>query len=462
MELFERWAWYGFYMLFALYITGSTDKGGLGFTQTQKGLIMGIGTAMLYFLPIITGAIADRVGYRKTLFVSYSLYTVAFILTPHFHTFASVFMIYLFLALGAALFKPIISATIAKTTNQENSSIGFGIFYLMVNIGAFIGPFMTSYLRKYSWSTVFYASAFIITLNFILLIFFYKEPARQIKVKELSLINEIKGVFHNIYEALSDWRFFLFLMIIAGFWTMYNQLFMTLPVFIDQWVDTSVIFRFLEHYLPALAHRLGTTEGTIPAELLVNVDAGCIILFQIVVSAVAMRYKPLRVMIIGILIASTAMGLSFSTSNGALIVLFLMLFSIGEMSSSPKITEYIGRIAPPNKTALYMGCSYIPVAIGFLFAGVISGNVYQITSDKISLAQKEVAVQGIQIQPISENFSQNDYLYAAAQKMGLDSQQFTQMLWDKYHPSSIWMIISGIGIAAVISLFMYDRFVLKK
>ncbi len=462
MELFERWAFYGFYMLFALYLTGSTDQGGLGFTQTQKGLMMGIGTAILYFLPLITGAIADRIGYRKTLFIAYSLYTVAFLTMPMFHTYAAVFVLYLFLAVGSALFKPIISATVAKTTNSETSSIGFGIFYMMVNIGAFIGPFVTSFFRKYSWDYVFYASAAVIAFNFILLIFLFKEPANDKGVqKKMSLLDELKTLFKNIYEALSDWRFFLFLLIIAGFWTMYYQLFLSLPVFIDQWGNTHPVYNFLNSMWPWLAGKIGSADGTIPAELMVNADAGFIILFQIIVSAIAMRYKPLKVMTTGILIASVAMGLCFSTQNGLLMLLFLMLFSFGEMSSSPKITEYIGRIAPPNKTALYMGCSFIPVAIGSFFAGFVSGNLYQSMSDKISLAQREVVSRNFQIPSISEHFSQNDYLYAAAQKLGMTNGQFTQFLWDKYHPSSIWMVISGIGIGAAILLFLYDRFVIK-
>ena len=387
MELFERWAWYGFYMLFALYLTGSTDQGGLGFSQTQKGLMMGIGTAILYFLPIITGAIADRIGYRKTLFIAYSIYTVAFLMMPLFHTYATVFIFYLFLAIGAALFKPIISATIAKTTNHETSSIGFGIFYMMVNIGAFVGPFVTSFFRKFAWEYIFYVSAAVIAFNFILLILLFKEPNRaKEELHDRSLMDELKKIFRNIFEALSDWRFFLFLLIISGFWTMYNQLFLSLPVFIDQWGNTSIVYNFLHSTWPWLAGKLGTPEGTIPAELMVNVDAGFIILFQIIVSSVAMRFKPLKVMTIGILIASVGMGLCFSTQNGLLLLAFLLLFSFGEMSSSPKITEYIGRIAPPNKTALYMGCSFIPVAIGYLFAGFVSGNVYQAMSDKISLA----------------------------------------------------------------------------
>ena len=122
IELFERWAWYGFFMLFANYLTGSSDAGGLEFTQSQKGMIMGIGTGILYFLPVITGAIADRYGFKRVLIVAFSIYTSAFILLPMFDSFTGVFIMYLYLALGAALFKPVISATIARTTDESNSS----------------------------------------------------------------------------------------------------------------------------------------------------------------------------------------------------------------------------------------------------------------------------------------------------------------------------------------------------
>jgi proton-dependent oligopeptide transporter, POT family len=462
MELFERWAWYGFYILFALYLTSSTDEGGLGFSQTQKGLMMGIGTAILYFLPLLTGAIADRIGYRKTLYIAYSVYTIAFLMMPLFSSYTTVFMIYLFLAIGAALFKPIISATVAKTTDTESSSIGFGIFYMMVNIGAFIGPFVTSYFKKFSWDFSFYSSATVIAFNFILLTFFFKEPVKKQISGSVTFFQQIKKVFRNIWEAIRDWKFFLFLLIISGFWTMYNQLFMTLPIFIDQWGNTAIVYDSIAGVWPSLAEKLGTAEGTIPAELMVNVDAGFIILFQIVISSLVMRFQPLRVMISGILIASIGMGLSLATQNGLFIVSAIFIFAVGEMSSSPKITEYIGGIAPHDKTALYMGCSFIPVAIGYLFAGIISGNVYQGMSDKITLAQKEAVARGFDIPAISQNFTQNDYLKTTAAKMGMDMNQLTHFLWDKYEPSSIWIVITGIGIAAAVSLLLYDLLLIKK
>ncbi len=464
MELFERWAWYGFYIIFALYLTGSTDEGALGFSQTQKGLIMGIGTAFLYLLPIITGALSDRIGYRKTLFIAYTIYTIVFLLIPTFKSFNSVFIIYLLLAIGAALFKPIIAATVTKTTDAQTSSIGFGIFYMMVNIGGFIGPFVTGFVRKYSWDYVFYSSAVVIALNFILLAFFYKEPVQRNNGEKVkyTFMEQISHIFGNIGKALSDWRFALFLVIISGFWTMYMQFYMTLPVFIDQWVNTALLYDFLNSSWPWLAHQLGTSAGTIPAEYILNVDAGYIILLQIVVSAIVMRYNPLSAMITGILIASIGLALSIATQNSLFIIVALLIFSIGEMMTSPKITEYIGRIAPHDKTALYIGCSYIPVALGNLFAGIVSGNVYQNISDKISLTQKEALSRNIDLPAISGQFTKNDLFRSAAEKMSMNTDQLTQYLWDKYHPSSFWYVVAGIGIAASAILLIYDQLIIKK
>jgi len=139
MELFERWAWYGFYMLLANYLTKSTDVGALGLSQEEKGMIMGIGTAILYFLPIITGAIADRYGYKKILFTAFIIYAVGFLAMPYCRTFGSFFSIFIFVAIGGALFKPVLTATISKTTDDTTSSIGFGIYeYRIVFLNDYI------------------------------------------------------------------------------------------------------------------------------------------------------------------------------------------------------------------------------------------------------------------------------------------------------------------------------------
>nr|WP_319399950.1 MFS transporter [uncultured Carboxylicivirga sp.] len=451
IELFERFAWYGFFMLFANYLTSSTDAGGLELSQAQKGIIMGVGTGILYFLPIITGSIADKFGYRKVLFIAFIVYTSAFIAMPHFKTFTGVFFIYLYLALGAALFKPIISATVAKTTNDSNASIGFGIFYLMVNFGAFFGPLVTLLVKNSSYTLVFYISAGIVALNFFLLLF-YKEPEKEDNDEPLA--KSLARIFKNILTVLLDFKFVLFLLIVAGFWTMYNQLFFTLPVFIKQWVDTSSVFDFFAHYAPFFSHHYGLENGQMEAEFITNFDAMFIIIFQVIVSAIVMKWRPLKTMMTGFLVCSIGMALTLTTQNVLFTLVAIYIFAIGEMAGSPKITEYIGRIAPPDKKALYMGYSFIPVFIGNVFAGIISGNVYQITSDKTQFIHQEIAERGLSL---PDGLTQDEYFSAAANKLNMTTSDLTNFLWDKYDPASIWKILLAIGLFAVVALYFYDK-----
>jgi len=422
-------------------------------SQIEKGLMMSIGTSILYFLPFITGAIADKYGYRKVLFLSFIVYTSAFILLPHFTSFTGVFIMFIYLAIGGALFKPVISATIAKTTTEETSSIGFGIFYMMVNVGAFFGPLLTLILRNNyeSYYLVFYVSAAMIALNFIMLLF-YKEPEREVNKETFS--KALATVFRNMYTALKDRKFLIFLLLVAGFWSMYFQLFYSLPVFISQWVDTSAVYDFFSRNLPFFANNYGG-NGQMDAEFIVNFDAMFIIICQVMVSTLVMKWKPLNAMMMGILICSIGMALTFLTQNVMFTIAAIFVFAIGEMASSPKITEYIGRIAPIDKKALYMGCSFIPVCAGSLFAGFVSGNVYGALADKDLFVQREVAERGIHL---ASGLSKSEYFSQAAAQMNMTAMELTKHLWDKYNPSSVWMVALGIGLVAAFGLFLYDRF----
>lgn len=459
MELFERWAWYGMFMLLALYLTGSIDTGALGFTQEQKGLMMGSVVGLLYVLPVITGAIADRVGYRPTLVAAYLMLASGYYLMGQVKSFEATYLVFLWVALGAALFKPIIAATVSKTTDDETSSIGFGIFYMMVNLGAFIGPLVASRMRLLSWEYVFTASAVIILVNMVLVLSLYREPHRE--KQEGSFSEALARVLRNIWEALSDLKFLVFLILIVGFWTMYNQLFYTLPVFIDQWVDTAPVYEMLAAISPGLAQSVGTPEGTIPAEIMTNIDAMYIVIFQVLVSYVVMRFKPLNAMISGIFVSAIGIGLSFMFQNGLFLFATILVFGLGEMASSPKITEYVGKIAPRGKTALYMGASFLPLAGGNFLAGILSGGPYTRISDKIHLLQVEVAKRGLEVQQISDTFSQNDYLAAAASEMEMSQMELTNYLWQTYHPQNIWIIFAGIGIGTAILLWLYDKMIMK-
>ncbi|PLX08802.1 MAG: MFS transporter [Marinilabiliales bacterium] len=460
MELFERWAWYGMFMLFALYLTGSTDTGALGFTQAQKGMMMGSVVGFLYFLPVITGAIADRIGYKKVLIIAYTLIASSYFLLGRVSTYESVFAVFIMLALGAALFKPIISACVAKTTDDETSSMGFGIFYMIVNIGAFVGPIVASLARQSGWVNVFNISAGVIVFNMIIVLLFFKEPEREESTKTFG--EEIKTIFRNIIEALKDLKFVLFLLIIVGFWTMYNQLFYTLPVFIDQWMDTSVVYDNIYRIWPWLAEQIGTEEKTIAAEMLTNIDAMYIIIFQLIISYVVMKMKPIHSMISGFIVSTIGLSLTFITNNPMFLFISILIFGLGEMAGSPKITEYIGKIAPPGKTALYMGCSFLPMAGGNFFAGILSGSVYQKHSDKITLLKMEVEKRGLDIPEISDSFSQTDYINRAGELMNLHGHDLTVYLWNTYQPYNIWMIFAAIGGVTVVAMILFNWLVVSK
>jgi len=461
MELFERWAWYGLFMVLALYLTKSKDVGALGFTQEQKGNIMGIVSMILYFLPVVTGSIADKLGYKKVLLISFGILASGYLAMGFLTSYSAVFMIFLFVAVGGALFKPVISATIAKTTTEKTSSIGFGIFYMMVNLGAFIGPIFASKFRELDWIYVFYMSSAVIVVNILLVVFFYKEPDRQ--KSDLSLGESLKQAIINIFTALKDFRFLVFLILIVGFWSMYLQLFFSLPVFIDQWMDTSNLYDLLYGISPSLAEAIGTSQGTVSPEMISNADALYIVLLQVLISSIVMRFKPLYAMIGGIFVSAIGIGLMFSTNNALFLIPSILVFAVGEMSTSPKITEYIGKIiAPKDKVGLYMGASFLPMSGGNYLAGVLSGTVYGSMSDKMTLLRKELEIRNISLPGISENYTKTDFYQDAMSKLNMTDSQLTNYLWENHHPDHFWIVLTSIGVGTGLLLIVYNFLMARK
>ncbi|MDZ7635516.1 MAG: MFS transporter [Bacteroidales bacterium] len=449
MELFERWGWYAFYNgFFAIYLTSSPEAGGTGFSNVEKGTIMGTGSMILYFLPVITGAIADRVGYKKVLILSFITYILSFFMLSRFETFGSIFASFILLASCRSTLKPIISGTVARVTNRETASLGFGIFYMVVNIGGFIGPFVASLMYKDNWDMVFYMSMAAMALNLLLVLTLYTEPA--VTETGNTFLQNIAIAFKNIGVTLTDWKYVLFLLIIGVFWTAYNQLYYSFPVFLETWVN-----------LDKMSMTLGLDPGTITTVTISSMASFFIILFQLVVSSVTARVRPLNSIMSGIFILAFGLGMMFANLNPWIIVLGVLIFGIGEMASSPKVQEYLGGIAPADRKALYMGTAFLPIALGHIGAGWISGKPYEIMADKIFLLKKAVAAKGFDIPDISATFTQTDYINRAQELFGMDGAQLTRFLWDTYNPSKVWMLFAAIAITASVMLFLYDRLILR-
>ena len=161
----------------------------------------------------------------------------------------------------------------------------------------------------------------------------------------------------------------------------------------------------------------------------------------------------------GIFVLSIGLFLMFGVQSGWIVLFGLLIFGLGEMGSSPKYTEYVGSIAPPNKKALYMGSSFLAIALGHQIAGYLSGAPYEKIADKLFLLKEEVLKRGLSVPEISDNFTKTDYFNEAARQMNFNQQQLTDFLWNGYHPQSIWIIFSSIALSAVVLLFLYDKFI---
>ena len=459
MELFERWAYYGMFVVLSVYLTDPISKGGLGFTNNQRGLMQAIVTGIIYLFPILGGALADKFGFRKILLAAFLTLSSGYFCMGHFNSYGLVFASFMIVAIGAALFKPIIVATVSKTTNEKTDTIGFAIFYMIVNIGGFLGPFVASKLRDLNWSYVFIMCAIVILINLILL-YYYKEPGRTENKKTESIGQTVCQIFKNMGTALSDFKFLTFLIIMVGFWIVYMQLFFTLPVFITQWVDTSDLY----NSSPIFASSIGTTVdgiGIIRPEMIVNIGAFTIIFFQLLVASLVMKVKPIVSMIFGTIVIAIAMSQWAYQSYGIFVVIGVVIFAFGEMVSSPRIQEYIGRIAPKDKVALYMGVSYLPVAGGNVFGGLLSGTLYDSMSDKYIFLKTELAERGFASLENMQHMDGALLFKEAMNHLGMNQNQLNQLLYTKYHPGNIWLVFAAIGVGTSLLLFLYNRFMLK-
>jgi len=460
MELFERWAWYGLFAVLALYLTGSTDEGALGFSHTEKGQIMGIVTAILYLLPIFTGVISDKIGYKLSLIIAFVMLMSGYYFMGEVSSYQNVFLVFLFVAVGAAIFKPVASAIITKSTDKSNSTLGFGIFYMMVNIGGFVGPAFSSTLRtQYGWKIVFIQAAVVIFINLLIVLFFFKEPER---VKKEETIGEaLSSSLRNIWEALKDPKLTILLVIMVGFWTMFNQLFYTLPTFIEDWIDTVALHDSIAQISPWLASFMSGGGKSVNPEMLINIDAGSIVLLQLVVSYFVLKIRHVSAMIKGFTIAALGIGITFYTSNGLYTILGIVIFAVGEMMTNPTFSSFIALISPKGKEALYMGTYFVPVFVGNFLTTFLSGNLYQAWSDKLSLLQIEMSKRAIDMPEISQEFTKNNYFAVASEKLGMTQNEITQMIWNSYQPNKIWYVIVGIGVVTIVALYVYDKLVVR-
>ena len=244
MEFFERGSYYGMMSVLSIFLILGRTEGGLGFSIGQAGAILGTIPPMLYFLPIISGAIADKFGYRNVLFFAFSCMFAGYFLAGISDTYFTIFLSLMVLAVGAGFFKPIISGTIAKTTTPHNSTLGFGIYYWSINLGAFLFPLLlVPFLKSYSYSYIFFMGAAGTLFLFLINLVAFKEPIREKTNKQISV------VFTDMIKVIKDWRFLLMILLYSGFWILYFQMFGTVLWYLKDYVDMTPISKSVNSIL---------------------------------------------------------------------------------------------------------------------------------------------------------------------------------------------------------------------
>jgi len=360
IEVLERFSYYGIFISFGIYMEH------LGYSKGQLGIVQTIFLLFSYLIPVISGTFADRFGFKKVLIVSYLAYLPSILLLILTKSFSGIALTMLSIGLAAGIFKPLISGTVRAVTDGTNKTLGFGIFYAMVNIGATFGPIIMGRLRARSWNHAFIAAAIGIGLMLVITLLFYKEPPRQIEGASL------KRKLKDIYTTLADLRFLAFLVLLGVFfWMPFWSFFNLLAMYVDANLDTAKLYTQIQSVLgTTVADFLSQVdEGTGTRRILgetISHDGYVIVVFQLLVSSIVQRCRAIPAFLSGLAIAAVGfVVLGYSAiSTPALVFLGIFLFAVGEMIASPRIQEYITWIAPKEKAGLYMGSNFLATGIG--------------------------------------------------------------------------------------------------
>lgn len=512
IEMFERLAYFGIRSVVPIYIMQATEPGGLHLTAVDKGVVYMWWAIVQSWLPMFTGGIADRYGYKRVLAGAITANAIGYVMMAYLHGYYGFFAGILVLATGTAFFKPALQGSLAQSLTKKNASMGWGVFYWVVNVGAVMAPvFATIILGKphsaQGWENLFLASAIYTAMNLLLLLTFKDVPSGA--DKSLSVVKVFWVTVENIWPywfrggryvwergvpglvlfaggllvlilkpfesglmialyggipfAVGLWlltwlrggqftwqlRLPAFILIMSCFWMMMYQLWDLHPNFIEDWIDSSMVAA----HVPTDSWREYGDRGLVrvPQQILLNLNAFLIVLLVVPISYLVRKMRTLAAMLIGMTVATTGILVAGLTGNGWVLLLGVLFFSLGEMLTGPKKNQYLGLIAPPGKKGLYLGYVNIPIGIGVGFGSLLAGFVYDQYGEKATLALKHLGANTQLVARAARSSDWSDSLHLIPKLVDIDrSEAFSRACQEM-------TLDSETGAGTLLRAFQFDQ-----
>jgi len=358
MELFERLAYYGQATILSIYL-----RNRLGFSEIQVGTLSSIFGSVIYFLPIFAGTIADKIGFRRAFMFAFSVLTIGYFLigSAGMSAFAGLYdglpkfwvlvPIVVFTAIGGSFIKPSVLGTVALTTTPKSKSLGFAIYYWLVNVGAFLGPNIANVVRKQVGIEFVYLVSAASCLAMVGVNFFFY---RQVRPPQGEVTETLGKKMANLVEVLTNRRFIIFLLIFSLYWIMFwGGFYIVLPFFVTDVISKDADF-----------------------DRLLSVGALAIFVLQIFINRLTKNVSTRWAILSGFAVSSLCWLVLGATSSLWVIALGIVVWSVGEMIQAPRYYEYISDLAPPGQQALFQGYAFLPIAIAWLVGGPFGGWLY--------------------------------------------------------------------------------------
>jgi POT family proton-dependent oligopeptide transporter len=377
MELFERLAYYGQQIVFMVYL-----RNRLGFTEAEAGQLSGIFGGLIYLLPILGGTLADQWGFRRAFNIAFSILGLGYFLIGSLgmEAFSGIYggmdlywllMAFLvFTAFGGSFIKPSVLGTVALTTTEKTKSLGFALYYWLVNAGAMLGPTI-AYLVRDSFGNEFVylvssASCFAMLIVNMLL---YKDI-----VNPLTSVKEpLRKKITNLFVVLANIKFMIFLLIYSLYWIIFWQEFIIVPYYITDFISKDAPYEIVQSWA----------------------GAGAIILLQIPLNWLTAKMPTRNAILLGFAISSLIWIIIAISPSIPTIAAGIVAFSIGEMIQAPRYYEYISEIAPPGQQGLFQGYAFLPIALARFVGDPIGGWLYQSSKQSGNIENVWYAMIGI-------------------------------------------------------------------